>query len=146
MHSLRKKILVIQNLGHLQKKMLILQCLMSVPPNVQEFNLKGQTIIQDHVNNYTNSLSMNKMKFDMLLIAGPYQPRNIQYPYKGPKNHHCSFQSLWFESHSNWLEYSPSIDAICCLPSYLFGKQPTSHPELDAFTKTGFSNWKKVND
>ena len=53
---------------------------------------------------------------------------------------------MWFESHSNWLEYSPSIDAICCLPSYLFGKQPTSHPELDAFTNTGFSNWKKVND
>ena len=120
MHSLRKKILVIQNLGHLQKKMLILQCLMSVPPNVQELNLKGQTIIQDHVNKYMNSLSMNKMKFDMLLIAGSYQPRNIQYPYKGPKNHRRSFQSSWFESHSNWLEYSPSADSIYCLPLATF--------------------------
>ena len=33
------------------------------------------------------------------LIAGPYQPRDIKYPYKGPKNHHRSFQSSWFDSH-----------------------------------------------
>ena len=89
---------------------------------------------------------MNKMKFDMLLKASPYQPRNIVYPYKGPKNYRRSFQSSWFESHSNWLEYSPSTDAICCLPFYLLGMTPTGHPRLDAFTKKGFSNWKKVKD
>ena len=44
------------------------------------------------------------------------------------------------------MEYSPSTDAICCLPSYLFRKKPTGHPGLDAFTKKGFSNWKKVKD
>ena len=37
----KKKLYVIQNLGNLLKQMLILQFLMSVPPNVQEFNLKG---------------------------------------------------------------------------------------------------------
>ena len=36
----------------------------------------------------------------------PYhQPRNIEYPYKGPKNYCRSFQFLWFESHENWLNY-----------------------------------------
>ena len=95
---------------------------------------------------------MNKMKFDMLLIAGPYQPRNIEYPYKGPKNYRCSFQSSWFESpswfesHSNWLEYSPSTNVIGCLPSYLLGMKPIGHPGLDAFTEKGFCNWEKIKD
>ena len=70
-HSLRKKMLAIQKLGHLwlQKQMLILQCLMNTltPPNVQEFNLKRQIVIQDHVNKYVNSLSTNKMKSDKLV-------------------------------------------------------------------------------
>ena len=54
------------------------------------------------------------------LIASPYQPRDIKYPYKGLKNHRRSFQSSWFESHSNWLEYSPSADSIYCLPLATF--------------------------
>ena len=53
------------------------------------------------------------------LIVGPYQLRNIEYLYKGLNNHHRSFQSSWFESHSNWLKYLPSSDAIYCLPYYL---------------------------
>ena len=44
------------------------------------------------------------------------------------------------------MEYSPSTDAICCLPSYLFRKKPTGHPGSDAFTEKGFNNWKKVKD
>ncbi|XP_075654685.1 uncharacterized protein LOC142624827 [Castanea sativa] len=77
------------------------------------------------------------------LIVGLYQPKNIEYPYKGLKNHCHSFQSSWFESHSNWLEYSPSRDAIYCLTCYLFGKKPTGS---DAFTEKCFNNWKKVKD
>ena len=55
------------------------------------------------------------------LIASPYQPGDIEYPYKEPKNHRRSFQSSWFESHSNWLEYSPfsyvyiELDSFSCL-------------------------------
>ena len=80
------------------------------------------------------------------LIPSPYQPRDIKYPYKGPKNHRRSFQSSWFESHSNWLEYSPLIDSIYGQPCYLFHKKPTSHPRSDAFTEKSFNNWKKVKD
>ena len=44
------------------------------------------------------------------------------------------------------MEYSPSKDAVYCLPCYLFGKKPTDGPGSDAFTVKGFDNWKKVND
>jgi hypothetical protein len=44
------------------------------------------------------------------------------------------------------LEYSPSKNAVYCLPCYLFGKKPIGHPGLDAFTVKGFDNWKKVNN
>ena len=61
------------------------------------------------------------------LKEGPYQPKNIDYPYNDDT--HCRrFQISWFESHRDWLEYSPSMDAIYCLPCYLFGKKPISRP------------------
>ena len=44
------------------------------------------------------------------------------------------------------MEYSPSRNAIHCLPCYLFGKKPTGHPGSDAFTEKSFNNWKKVKD
>ena len=44
------------------------------------------------------------------------------------------------------MEYSPSTDAIYCLPSYFFSKKPISRSGLDVFISTGFNNWKKVKD
>ena len=38
------------------------------------------------------------------------------------------------------------MDAIYCLPCYLFGKKPIGRPGSNAFISTGFNNWKKVND
>ncbi|KAL4616285.1 hypothetical protein ACB092_07G187600 [Castanea dentata] len=81
------------------------------------------------------------------LKEGPYQPKNIDYPYNNDTHRH-QFQPSWFElhSHRDWLEYSPSMDAIYCLPCYLFSKKPIGRPGSDAFILTGFNNWKKVND
>ena len=45
------------------------------------------------------------------LKEGPYQPKNIDYPYNDD-THRRRFQLSWFESHKDWLEYSPSMDAI----------------------------------
>ena len=45
------------------------------------------------------------------LEKGPYQPKNIDYPYNDD-THHRRFQPSWFNSHKDWLEYSPSTDAI----------------------------------
>ena len=44
------------------------------------------------------------------------------------------------------MEYSPSTDAIYCLPCYLFSKKPIGRPGSDVFISTGFNNWKKVKD
>ena len=61
------------------------------------------------------------------LIDGPYQPKNIDYPYNDDTHRH-RFQPSWFDSHKDWLEYSPSMDAIYCLqpspPKYLFLATP----------------------
>ncbi|XP_039120026.1 uncharacterized protein LOC120256401 [Dioscorea cayenensis subsp. rotundata] len=49
----------------------------------------------------------------------------------------CGFQKF------DWLEYSMEKDAAYCFYCYLF-KQPRGDKlGIDAFTKTGFSNWKK---
>ncbi|KAK4605151.1 hypothetical protein RGQ29_013284 [Quercus rubra] len=79
------------------------------------------------------------------LINGPYQPKDIVYPYNND-THHRRFQPLWFISHEDWLEYSPSTDALYCLPCYLFSKKPIGRPGSDVFISTGFNNWKKVKD
>ena len=76
---------------------------------------------------------------------GPYQPKNIDYSYNDD-THYRRFQPSWFNSHKDWLEYSPSTDAIYCLPCYLFSKKPIDRPESDAFISTGFNNWKNVKD
>ena len=38
------------------------------------------------------------------------------------------------------------MDAIYCLPCYLFGKKPIGRLGSDAFISIGFNNYKKVND
>lgn len=78
------------------------------------------------------------------LKVGPYQPRNIEFPFSGEGNNRRRFQASWFDAHSYWLEYSPKNDAIYCLPCYLFGKNEPGH--ANAFIVDGFCRWKKVNE
>jgi len=35
---------------------------------------------------------------------------------------------------------------VYCLPCFIFSKKPNGRAGSDAFTATGFKNWKKVND
>ncbi|KAK8355524.1 hypothetical protein V6Z11_A05G296400 [Gossypium hirsutum] len=77
--------------------------------------------------------------------AGPYQPILSKYPASNSKKHPRYFQPSWFKQFS-WLEYSPSKDAVFCLPCFLFNSNPTSRFGSIAFTHNGFSNWKKVHD
>ncbi|XP_065633526.1 putative leucine-rich repeat receptor-like serine/threonine-protein kinase At2g19230 [Quercus suber] len=79
------------------------------------------------------------------LKESPYQPENIDYLYNDDTHRH-RFQPSWFGSHKDWLEYSPSMDAIYCLPCYLFSKKPIGCPKSDVFISRGFNNWKKVKD
>ena len=79
------------------------------------------------------------------LKAKPYQIRLSNYPFSREK-HPRSFQASWFTQFSSWLEYSPTKDAAYCLPCYLFTMERSRRPGCDAFTFTGFRNWKKVNN
>ena len=76
---------------------------------------------------------------------GPYQPKNIDYPYNDD-TYRRRFQPSWFNSHKDWLEYSPSTDTIYCLLCYLFSKKPIGRPGSNAFISIGFYNWKMVKD
>ncbi|KAM6582276.1 hypothetical protein CsatB_009281 [Cannabis sativa] len=80
------------------------------------------------------------------LKMGPYQINLSKYPPSGPENHPRRFQPSWFVQFASWLEYSPSKDAAYCLPCYLFTMKASGRFGWDAFTVTGFRNWKKVND
>ncbi|KAK5785905.1 hypothetical protein PVK06_040527 [Gossypium arboreum] len=77
--------------------------------------------------------------------AGPYQPILSEYPASNSKKHPRYFQPSWFK-HISRLEYSPSKDAVFCLPCFLFNSNPSSRFGSTAFTHNGFSNWKKVHD
>ena len=54
--------------------------------------------------------------------------------------------NLHGDSHKDWLECSPSMDAIYCLPCYLFSKKSIGRPGSDAFISTSFNDWKNVKD
>ncbi|XP_062118723.1 uncharacterized protein LOC133832387 [Humulus lupulus] len=77
--------------------------------------------------------------------VGPYQIKLESYPPFGSKEHLRRFCSSWFELFPLWLEYSPSVDAVFCLPCYLFSK-PTRWMEANNFFLGGFKNWKNVNN
>jgi Domain of unknown function (DUF4371)/hAT family C-terminal dimerisation region len=78
----------------------------------------------------------------------PNQPRTGNFPYRMIGNVRRSFQRCWFDSYS-WLEWEPTVDAAFChrcrMASSL-GLLAVSHRHEDAFTRTGFSNWKRALD
>ena len=53
---------------------------------------------------------------------GVFQPTLATYKKSGPKKHRRSFQQSWFQLFPSWLEYSPTKDAVFCLPCFLFHK------------------------
>ncbi|TYH79351.1 hypothetical protein ES332_D03G058300v1 [Gossypium tomentosum] len=75
----------------------------------------------------------------------PYEPILSEYPASNSKKHPHYFQPSWFKQFS-WLEYSPSKDAVFCLPYFLFNSNPSNHFGSTTFTHSGFSNWKKVHN
>ncbi|KAK8369988.1 hypothetical protein V6Z11_A01G146800 [Gossypium hirsutum] len=77
--------------------------------------------------------------------VGPYQPILLEYHASNSKKHSRYFQPSWFKQFS-WLEYSPSKDAVFCLPCFLFNSNSSSRFGSTAFTQNGFSNWKKIHD
>ena len=75
---------------------------------------------------------------------GPYQIQPSSYPYSSKKHPRC-FQYFWFKQFSSWLEYSPTTDAIYCLPCYLFNMKPNGRPSWNVFTIKEIRSWRKDN-
>ncbi|XP_057803063.1 uncharacterized protein LOC131018351 [Salvia miltiorrhiza] len=75
---------------------------------------------------------------------GPCQVVGHTYPKTQFGNQLRSFQDVWYQKFV-WLEYSVAKDACFCFWCYIF-KHPdkTGRYGADAFTKTGFTNWKKA--
>lgn len=71
---------------------------------------------------------------------GPTQP-NIVFPMK-KQDCNRSFKSSWYKAYP-WLEYSEKCDAAFCFACRHFLATTVHHAE-EAFTSTGFSNWKKA--
>ncbi|XP_057812334.1 uncharacterized protein LOC131026477 [Salvia miltiorrhiza] len=77
---------------------------------------------------------------------GPCQVVGHTYPKTEFGTQLRSFQDVWYQKFV-WLEYSVAKDACFCFWCYLFKPQDkASRYRADAFTKTGFSNWKKALD
>ncbi|XP_057763641.1 uncharacterized protein LOC130984957 isoform X1 [Salvia miltiorrhiza] len=78
------------------------------------------------------------------LSMGPCQVVGHTYPKTQFGNQLRSFQDVWYQKFV-WLEYSVAKDACFCFWCYIF-KHPdkTGRYGADAFTKTGFTNWKKA--
>ncbi|KAI3765119.1 hypothetical protein L2E82_15145 [Cichorium intybus] len=75
---------------------------------------------------------------------GPFQPILPVYPKSGPESHKRSFQVSWFKLFP-WLEYSESSDAVFCFQCFVFNKPSgMGYYGQRAFTKDGFTKWKKV--
>ncbi|KAJ1270479.1 hypothetical protein BS78_06G054800 [Paspalum vaginatum] len=79
------------------------------------------------------------------ISEGSYQLILSEYPFNESHGHRRRFKSIWFNQFS-WLEYSSHTDRVYCLPCFIFSKKPNGRAGSDAFTVTGFNNWKKVND
>jgi len=78
----------------------------------------------------------------------PYQPRNIQFPIRMIGKNKRSFRPSWFTSHP-WLEWDTATEAaFChrCKMACTLGLSTFSHCREDAFTRTGFRNWKHALD
>lgn len=86
---------------------------------------------------------------DVRHLQSPNQPTNITFPKLSGKKETFgrSFQSRWFNDFS-WLHYHEKEDAVYCF-TCLKAIENNALSELaqiqsDAFTKSGYKNWKKA--
>ncbi|XP_042028087.1 zinc finger MYM-type protein 1-like [Salvia splendens] len=78
------------------------------------------------------------------MARGPCQLVGYTYPRSTFGIHDRSFQEVWYRKFP-WLEYSESKDAAFCFWCYLFKQSDKGgRYAVDAFTKTGFCNWKRA--
>ena len=76
-------------------------------------------------------------------LEAPRQPK-VKFPLRSfGKGRPRAFNSMWYKSFP-WLEYSVSLDAAFCYPCRLFKCGVGGGRSEQAFSKTGFRNWKNA--
>ncbi|XP_027062714.1 uncharacterized protein [Coffea arabica] len=123
-------------------------------PNISE-PVQNQSCVELNLNDIVSDPGLRKSveKFDIslrdhvrreYLTRGTCQPIGHMYPKTSFGKQHRSFQDSWYQKFV-WLEYSISKDAAFCFWCFLFKTQNKGGRYAeDAFTKTGFNNWKKA--
>ena len=64
----------------------------------------------------------DRHELERIVSAGPYQPRNINFPKKKQGGRMRGFNKEWYDlQHAKpWLEYSIASDSMFCLSCRLF--------------------------
>ena len=75
------------------------------------------------------------------IIKGPHQPPLKTFKKIG--KHNRNFQASWLRNNSTWLEYSPTTNAVYCLPCFVFHNS-NGVVGQNTFIVGGFRNWRKV--
>lgn len=83
------------------------------------------------------SSGCEKARTFIFIGLGPYQPNLKEYPIKKGRK----FRPEWYKEY-NWLEYSVVSDSAYCYYCRAFCDNVSKGE--DAFTKTGYNNWKKA--
>ena len=127
---------------------------------IEQHMLQGNPAILNKAGNETNDPALLVgMKFSIeekekLCKNEPCQPpESVLCERKkkiGERNRYCS-QAVFFhedQTRRKWLSYSLSKDCLFCLPCLLFSDEclrgeNVRHNQGNAFTKAGYSNWKK---
>ena len=95
----------------------------------------------------TGASEVNRTKIDVLNVShidSPNQPRKFKFP---KRDNGRSFQPGWFDTYP-WLHYNEENDVAFCFVCLKAAETKSlsvqSVIQGDAFTKTGFSNWRKA--
>jgi hypothetical protein len=77
------------------------------------------------------------------LAMGPCQPKGHVYEQERFGKQMRGFREEWYKSR-DWLEYSVAKKATFCFHCFLFKQPRAENYGIEAFSKKGFSNWKKA--
>lgn len=100
-----------------------------------------------HPDDPIQEIPKNRFERSDRLVRGPYQPKLNKYPSTKVGNKLRSFQPQWYTKY-DWIEYSPSADAVFCLYCRFFSSNDSGkkgHTDK-AFITTGFKSWNKANE
>ncbi|XP_022855447.1 uncharacterized protein LOC111376706 [Olea europaea var. sylvestris] len=77
-------------------------------------------------------------------LAGPYQPKHVEYPKIQGKSQSHRFQAKWFNQFS-WLKYSPITNKAYCF-YFNLSRNDENPSNCSTLVTSEYNQWKRVND